>query len=184
MSDIYQLRYLNHQAKKKAMLESAYKEKHIRQKKNPKFWDVIEHRQSTRIFSGERVNEKDLEKLRNSCGLVPSSCNRFGVSVVEISDRKNKSLLSGKLVGGVGWVHRAEIIALLIADMNAYKSPNERDFMPYLDAGVLAEHIMLTAESLNIASCFINPNLNEPLQLQDNERFCGAVALGRYKNDK
>jgi len=176
--DKYQERYLKHQARKKEMLTPAYKEEHNKQKKNPKFNDVLSGRQSTRVF-GE--GEVPLLGIISSAELAPSSCDRKGVFTKVIDSRKDKALLGGLLVGGVGWIHRADCIVLLLADMTAYKSPNERDFMPYLDAGVLAQTIMLQAEALNIASCFVNPNLNAPLDLKENELFCGAIALGNYK---
>ena len=177
--DVYQDRYLAHQKRKKEMLTPAYKERHIKQKKNPKFNDVLNGRQSTRVFGEGNI---PLLGILSSAELAPSSCDRHGVSYRVIDGRREKALLGGKLVGGVGWIHRADCIILLIADMTAYKSPNERDFMPYLDAGVLAQTIMLQAESENIASCFVNPNLNESLNLEDHELFCGAIALGNYIN--
>lgn len=179
--DIYQERYLAHQQRKKQMLEPNYKETHKPNSKRPHFFDVIGNRRSTRIFDSEPLDDELINELLVNSILAPSSCDRHGICIKVYKDRVEKSLLSGKLVGGVGWVQRASHVLLLIADMRAYKSPNERDFMPYLDAGVLAEHLMLFAEACNIASCFVNPNLNEPLVLEDYELFCGAIALGNYK---
>ena len=72
--------------------------------------------------------------------------------------------------------------------MNAYKSPAEKDFMPYLDAGVVIQQVYLTAEADNIACCYINPNIREEhkeffnkIFNQEQRLYCGALALGSYE---
>jgi nitroreductase len=182
MSDIYQERYLAHQNRKKEMLTPNFKGKHKKHVGSPKFFDVIKARKSVRVFSGEPIPIPTLATLKTMAQFAPSSCDRHGVTTKFVESRQTKSILSGLLVGGVGWIHRADVIILLIGDKNAYKSPNEREFMHYLDAGVLAQHIMLVAEALNVATCFVNPNVNAGISLEDNEIFCGAIALGNHVN--
>ena len=98
--------------------------------------EVFKNRNSSRVFNGEQVDLKDiLEMVETS----PSSCDRKGVSYKVIEDRADKDLLSGLLVGGVGWVNRADKIIFYIQIWKAYKSPAEKDFMPYLDAGVMIQ---------------------------------------------
>lgn len=84
-------------------------------------------------------------------------------------------------------MRNASVALLLFADMIAYKSPSEVDFMPYLDAGFVAENIYLTAENLCLGACFVNPNmLKSEVPIFESRfnpkglRFCGVMALGYY----
>ena len=183
--DKYQERYLKHQARKKKMLSPSFKPKHKDHCIDPKFWDVIRRRKSIRVFGSEDI---DIDGLTSAFGYMPSSCDRKPLHYKLIEGADDKALLGGLLVGGVGWVHRSKYIMLLFADMEAYKSPAEKDFMPYLDAGVAVEHLYLTAEALNIAVCYVNPNIREENKEIFNKRFnkqkllyVGAMILGSYK---
>lgn len=179
MTDLYQERYLAHQAKKKEQLMFSKGEK------PKKITDVIKQRRSQRIFNAQELADKDLQTILESATYAPNSCNRHGVRLKVVTDRTEKNLLNGILVGGVGWCYRAQAVVLLIADPQAYKSPNEKDFMHYCDAGFTAMNMWLTAEQLGVGACYINPNIMPNNQVLFAERFghgvfCGALALGHY----
>lgn len=153
--DKYQERYLKHQQDKKKLLELMNKRESNRDLKcgvDEKFYD-------------------ELEKVIDTC---PSSCNRKGVEIEWVKERRDKELLSGMLVGGVGWIHRADRILLLHGRIQAYKSPNE-GFMPYIDAGVIVQQIYLYATANNVKVCYVNPNTNSKI---GDDIFCGAIAFG------
>lgn len=190
MTDIYQERYLAHQKRKAKSLTSDFG---VEMKPNTKkeieaFFKILERRRSQRAFNREEITEEELSRILTAIDLSPSSCSRRGVGVRIITDRDDKDLLSGLLVGGVGWCHRGQVIILLIADMLAYKNPAEKDTMPYLDAGVVIQTAYLSAEALNIGCCYINPNVREKNEaffkerfgIGENELFCGAVVIGKY----
>jgi len=166
--DQYQERYLAHQQKKKVQLI-----------------EIIKTRHSDRIFSDKEIELDSIHKIMDSLEYIPSSCNRKGVYTRLIEFRDNKELLGGLLVGGVGWVHRANKIFLIIADGLAYKEGV--GYMPYLDAGFVASNIWMTCTELGIQACFVNPNVREANKdffretfLRPSDIFCGAMALG-YK---
>src|SRR5690606_24707934 len=117
VSDEYQERYLAHQQRKREVLISLINERH-----------------STRTFSDEPVGEA-LDDLLRAGERAPSSCDRRGVAIHVVADRDSKALLGGVLVGGVGWVHRAPVVLLFMADPKAYKAGDEVAYMPYLDTG-------------------------------------------------
>ena len=187
MNDIYQKRYIAHQAKKKEQLAhnvgSPYEKR-----SEANFEDlrgILESRRSQRLFNKEEITEDELNKLLDLARKAPSSCNRHGIKLLTVMAQDDKDLLTGLLVGGIGWVHRAQIIILFMADESAYKSPNEKDFMHYCDVGFLASYLWLTAESLNIGAAYINPNIRNTNKYIFQERFgdgifCGALALGKY----
>lgn len=142
--DIYQERYLKHQQEKKAELIEIMKERH-----------------SNRRFSDKEVPKEIIDELIKVVDLAPSSCDRKAIKVKVITDKDQKSLLGGILVGGVGWIHRAPAILLITADPAAYKAGNEIDFMPYLDGGIVSQQLALMATTLGIHGCFANPNIRD-----------------------
>jgi len=109
---------------------------------------------------------------------------------ISLSDLRTLLRDRGLLVGGVGWIHRANEIWLLVADWEAYKEG--LPFMPFLDAGIIVQQIYLTCESLGLGCCFVNPNvriINSPhfenvFGININQRFCGALAIGYEDKDK
>lgn len=174
--DPYQKRYLAHQKRKQKEI-LAWKEN------KPFFPHPVEHyigtmaimkdRRSRRVYSGEKISETQMKFVKEYAGYAPSSCGRKAIKLA-VSKRGIKTL-----VGGKNWIEKADKVILLYADMLAYKSPNEVDFMPYLDAGFVAQNIYLICEVLNIRCCFVNPNHTGTEIEKDGFRFCGAVALGK-----
>lgn len=187
MNDVYQDRYISHQEKKKRQLMFSEGEE---KKDLPKSFiqsteQLLKYRRSQRLFNNKPIEEKDLIKILDAATYAPNSCNRHGIKLKVVTDRTDKSLLNGILVGGVGWVYRADIVILFIADQEAYKSPNEKDFMHFCDVGFTAMNMWLTAESLNVGACYINPNIMPVNKSIFENRFgkgifCGALALGNY----
>jgi len=189
--DIYQERYKAHIARKKAAIQHALDSTPKRKRKLPAdhlaLVDAIEKRRSQRIFNDLRLSKLEMEYLCEAVRLAPSSCNRQAISVKITDDAGDRFHLSSMLVGGQDWMFRATTVFLLFADMAAYKSPAEVDFMPWLDAGFVAQNICLMAEAFSLGACFVNPNIRPKDKSQFEElfnprglRFCGAVALGNY----
>jgi len=164
-NNIYQKRYIAHQKKKAKELVS-----------------FMEKRESARIFGKKEVGAKELSKIFEALELCPSSCNRKGVYPHLIYNRDEKELLSGILVGGVGWIYRADKIILFLTDGKAYRE--NLKFMPYLDAGIMAQQLYLICTSLGIRCCFVNPNIREKYKEVfkniSKDLLLGAMAIG-YK---
>lgn len=175
--DYYQERYKRHQEKKKRQLT-------LSEGKT----DNSKDRRSQRVFNSIPIEQNILDKILKVAETAPSSCNRHGLKMKIVSEREEKELLSGLLVGGVGWIHRADKIILFLADKVAYKSPNERDFMHYCDVGFLAMSLWLEAEKHGVGACYINPNITHKdiftVKFGGDYIFCGALVLGNYDKDK
>ena len=171
--DVYQKRYLKHQQDKKAELIAIMKDRH-----------------SNRRFSDKEIPQEIIDELLKVIELAPSSCDRKAIKVKVITDRDQKALLGGILVGGVGWIHRAPAILLITADPKAYKAGKEIDFMPYLDGGVVSQQLALMATTLGIHGCFANPNIRDFNQEHYHKIFgpeilTMAFAIGYpHKSDK
>ena len=190
MCDIYQDRYLAHQKRKKASLSSDFgTSAYPRYKPSTfkKIWEVFSNRRSQRVWNGEKMDDSELFRMLEMFDVAPTSCDRKPIIPLVIEKPDEKALLGGLLVGGVGWIHRADKVILLFADRLAYKNPAEVSYMPYLDAGVIAQTLYIAAEAQNLGGCFVNPNIR-PINIDlFNERFnekehifCGAFAVGKY----
>jgi nitroreductase len=181
---VYQERYLKHQKHKRQTLMSTagIMDFHIYPEEDRAIFEQIAvNRRSQRTFSKA---DMDISPILKMLKTAPSSCNRHAVYTKTITERDDKDLLSGLLVGGVGWVCHAHTILLLFADLTAYKGVAE-DSMPYLDAGVMVQMAYLAAEVNNIGCCYVNPNIREHNQEFFRQRFgqdlfCGALAFGKY----
>lgn len=174
MSDDYQDRYLQHQQfGKKQELIALMKERH-----------------SNRRFDGLMVSKEHVEELLECVKHCPSSCDRHGVRIKIITERNDKDLLDGLLVGGTGWVYRAPMVFLLMADPVAYKADEGRelDYNAYIDAGVMVQQLSLMATALGLHCAFINPNIRDENKEffysrftpegWDSAQFCGAFVFG------
>jgi nitroreductase len=183
----YQDRYIRHQEKKKRQLMLS--EGTNVGKLKTDIDSILKFRRSQRVFNSDPIDEKDFKRILEAAVYAPNSCNRHGIKIKVVDDRREKELLSGILVGGVGWIHRAQKITLFFADSVAYASPNEKEFMHYADVGFTAMPMWLTAESLGIGCSYINPNvLYKDILLDHFGRegliFCGALVFGHYDKDK
>lgn len=190
-SDIYQDRYVKHQKKKKKQLAYSAGDityPHVTTQELEAFENILSLRRTQRTFVTSTIPDKCIQKLLKHIQTTPSSCNRQAISLKLVEGRHKKELLSGLLVGGVGWCHRAGAILLIFADPQAYKAPGEILFMPYLDAGVVINQVYLSATALNLGAGYINPNIREENRRYFDENFnqelkifCGAFALGEYE---
>lgn len=185
----YQERYLKHQAKKKEQLAIGKGEKCTPLPTNATLQRVLSFRRSQRVFNGENIPDSVFNQILESATTAPNSCNRHGIRMKVVAERYDKEFVSGLLIGGVGWIHRADKIVSFWADKTAYASPNEKAFMHYCDVGFTAMNMWLTAESLNVGASYINPNTAHPDVLAkyfgaSNHIFCGALVFGYYDKDK
>lgn len=188
--DVFQERYEAHQANKRSQLAPQGGEtdwKAYTPEEAATFFGMLENRSSQRVYNASPVTEEEMAQLAEAMARCPSSCNRQAIFGRVITGREDKEFLSGLLVGGVGWSHRADKLVLLFADMRAYKSPVEQDFMPYLDAGAMIMTMYGASEMMGIGAAYINPNIRDANKAifdmrfgGENLRFCGAMALGHY----
>ena len=187
-SDKYQMRYQAHQAHKRKQMvysDGSHEFRKWTDKEKQLVQDVIDARRSQRTYNNEELTDSERNEILQQATHAPSSCNRHGISLKVVTHRHEKELLGGLLVGGVGWVHRADTIVLLFADPEAYKSPNEKEFMHYCDVGFTVMPMWYKAESMNIGVAYINPNIRKEFKGIMQKHFgkgifVGAVALGKY----
>lgn len=182
--DLYQSRYLKHQKNKKRILSKIVQGSKKELNLVSDFEELCRKRRSVRLFDKKEVDEKMLDQIIDSARFTPSSCNRQAIKL-KIVYKKDNQELEKLLVGGKIWLKKAPVVILLFADRLAYKSPNEKVFMPYLDAGCMLMNLCYLATSHGFGACIVNPNIREENREKFNQlfnkkklQFCGGVALG------
>jgi nitroreductase len=170
--DKYQERYLEHIENK---LKREQKKTNYKVETIKAVYDVIENRKSVRRFKKAELGDSIYTVMQQALETAPSSCNRKGIYLKEVSPEYAEEVL----VGGKGWISGADKVFFLFGAKECYKNPKEVGFMPYLDAGFVGQNIYLLCEIYGIGCCFVNPNLKMPIN--DTDYFVGAVALGEYE---
>lgn len=174
--DKFQERYLEHQENKLNRI-SNNKAIDYTTKDMKSLLRIMKNRRSQRKFNHIEIG--NLSFIDEAIKISPSSCNRKAIYYLPCDGEVAEQFL----VGGKNWLKYADKVILLFGNKKAYKSPNEIGFMPYLDAGFVAQSIYLLSEVLSIGCCFINPNIKDKEEFEQmfgNDYFCGAVALGYY----
>lgn len=185
VTEFSQHRYLLHQGKNKAGELAA----------------IMKARHSNRIFDKKEVENEVIQDLAESTKWTPSSCDRRAVRLKLITDRDDKALLNGLLVGGVGFVYRVPALFLIFADKDSYKAGDppgsEVDYNAPLDAGIIVQQLNLMATAKGLHCCFVNPQIRERNKEYfyanfkpkgwENPLFMGAFCFGypsEIKTDK
>jgi len=183
--DEFQDRYLEHQNRKKDFIENQLGHYKIGYEKKEKqaFNKVLRNRRSQRVFIKEEVSDELINELCEAVRISPSSCNRQAVYIRETSPEYAEQMF----VGAKNWSKNANRVLMLFADKIAYKSPNEKAFMPFLDMGYAGQSVCLMAETLELGLCFVNPNIREEnrqefIDKYGDDYFGGSFIIGHYDN--
>lgn len=170
--DIYQERYEEHIQNK---LKRKYNKVDYTTKEITTLLKILENRKSVRKYNYNNIDNGLIDFIVNKAlNVAPSSCNRKGIYYKIIEPEVAEQLL----VGGKKWVDKSKKVIFLYGAKQCYKNPKEISYMPYLDAGFVAQNIYLLCEVFNIGCCFINPNITKELNSED--YFVGAISFGDY----
>lgn len=165
-------------------------------------------RRSCRKFNGEPPTREELEAILEAGRWAPTGCNAQSVHFIVVQDHKTRSELRTRVQSAFARIElsdnrnasiRASIrqsrTGLYVYD---YHAPvvvivaNRADCPNAMaDCACALENMMLAATSLGIGSCWLNqlrwlndhPAIHrylETLGLDQSERVCGGLALGRY----
>lgn len=141
------------------------------------FINTVMNRRSCRIF-GEGLKRNDIELICKCGGLAPSSCNRQPLEIIVIEDRIK--IFNIAKVKKQNFVNGAKTLIIPLADKNVYPKPNNANinsfyYFIYSDMAAAVQNILLAAENLKIAMCWVNLStikernyIKEKLLLPDN----------------
>ena len=109
------------------------------------FDDVIETRRSIRKYKGTPVPRESMMKILEAARVAPSAAHRQPWHFVVVEDKETIE----KLAGRSNWA--AEAPAMIVGLADPVASPN----WCLNDMGIAFEHIVLTATSLGLGTCWM-----------------------------
>jgi nitroreductase len=120
-------------------------------------FEVIQNRRSIRQFKKQDVPEDVINKLVESARLAPTAGNAQPYQLVIVRQEEQKQRLS-KAAGGQKQVASASVVIVVCADLKRAKDAygdRGKELYSIQDTAVVTTHIMLTATSLGLGTCWI-----------------------------
>jgi len=120
--------------------------------------DLIKERRSVRLFTEQKISEKELIQIVEAGSWAPTGCNNQELSFVVLESRD--ALL--KMAEFKPLVKSASHVLLLFIDMELpgskelYTGVKHTAGLPFVDAGLALGNICLFAKSKGIDSCIFN----------------------------
>lgn len=137
----------------------------------------LNHR-SIRKFTDKAVSDELVVDLIRAAQGAASSSFIQAYSLVEVSDTKNRSKIAA-LAGGQSWVEHAPKFFIICADlsriehccvqegMGPLEGHAEHFLAASVDAALMAQNLMLGAESVGLGAVFIGGIRNDPQQVSE-----------------
>ena len=140
---------------------------------------VIEKRRSIRKYKGTPVPRESILKILEAARVAPSASHRQPWHFVVVEDKATIE----KLAGGSKWA--AEAPAMIVGVADPVTSPN----WCLNDVGIAFEHIILTATSLGLGTCWMgqtrkDAEIKELLGIPDELKVIALTPLGEPDEDK
>ncbi len=137
------------------------------------FDDVIKTRRSIRKYKGTPVPRESLMKILEAARIAPSAGHRQPWHFVVVEDKETIE----KLAGRSKWAAEAPVIIVGLAD------PVTSPSWSLNDMGIAFEHIVLTATSLGLGTCWMgqtkrDSEVKELLGIPDELKVIALTPLG------
>ncbi len=129
--------------------------------------DIMRNRRSIRKYTGEKLPDAQVELILKAGLLAPSSMNKRPVEHIVVSDEEMLKTLSESKAHGAAMLKDASHAVVVIGDAEKADAWTE-------DASLAMGYMMLKAEEMGIASCWV--------QIRLRKREDGSAA-GQYVKD-
>ena len=164
------------------------KEEPLEYERSSEFDAVIANRRSVRKYIDKPVEREKIIRIIKNAIWAPSACNRQPWRFIIFSDRDGMEMFANFIQK---FILNVPTGILIIQSKEAY---NEIDihYTPYLDAGIVSQNIMLSAQNEGLGSCFVNTGdyeLSKPqvekikhhFDIPDDWIITGLITLGYPK---
>lgn len=155
------------------------------------FYDLVNHRQSTRAFDASRtVDRETIARILEAGRMSPSACNAqpWHFIVVDEPELKNKvaDAASARLLGMNHFTKQAPVHIVVVEEKVNLSSGigglvKDKHFA-FLDIGIATAHICLAAEAEGLGSCilgwFAESKMKKLLNIPDNKRVVLDIVIG------
>lgn len=125
--------------------------------------DIIEGRRSIRKFTDQPVEEEKLQRILRAARLAPSWANKQCWRIVVVRDGATRQAISDlSNVPASGYASNpcrkglasAPVVLVACADPKRSGKLNGKAYY-LVDVGIMMDHLMLTAWSLGLGTCFV-----------------------------
>lgn len=148
---------------------------------NPIIDLLLSHR-SVRKFKNEPVKQSVLTDLVKIAQCAPTSHHVQAYAIIQVSDQAKKEKISD-LAGNQPWVKQAPVFLVFCADLTRLESAceihgvtpetgrAEQMIVATVDTALMAQNLMVSAESMGLGGVFIGGIRNDPA------RLCGILNI-------
>lgn len=149
------------------------------------FLDLCKQRRSVRWFLPKKVPRDLIDKAIQAAVEAPSACNRQPFEYYVVDGNKEVAEVSGFPMGTTGYAHSIQAMIIAVGHLDAYSHERDRHLI-YIDASLSNMILMLSLETLGLASCPINwpdietreKTLSKYLSLQPEQRPIMMIGVG------
>ena len=120
-------------------------------KKAEELFELIKKRRSVRSWQNRNVPKDVIEKLIEAATWAPSACNRQSVRYIVLEDEEQRMALVKLREKFLG---RAPVLIFIGADSRNYY-PEEVEIVPYLDAAVATQNLLLMAHAMGLGAVIV-----------------------------
>ena len=147
---------------------------------------LFKQRHSPRHFSKKQVGDVVILKAIEIARYTPSACNRQGVTVTTVRDKKILDQLLDLQGGIVGFEQYMHTVLVISASREAYPNYNERH-MPFIDGSLFVMNLIWGFQVQGVYSICLNWSYTSPasdkrahglLQLPDSDEIVVLLATG------
>lgn len=125
---------------------------------------IMKNRRSIRKYTGDKVPEDKLKQILQAGQLAPSSKNIRPVEFIVIDDRDTLSKLAKSKPAGAGMLSEASCAIVVIGDTRKADAWVE-------DCSLAMGYMLLMAEALGIAACWVQERLRKTLLRKDSGTY-------------
>ena len=119
--------------------------------------EAIKQRRSTRSYTDEKVTDEDVERLIEAARWAPSAGNIQPWAFVVVKDVKTKKKLAVAALNQP-FIQKAPVVIIICADLTQYDrvyGSRGKNFYSLQDTAAATENILLAAEELGLAICWV-----------------------------
>lgn len=116
--------------------------------------EILRNRRSIRKYTGERLSDGQINEILGAGLLGPSSMNKRPIEYIVVSDEKMLKTLSESKAHGSAMLEGASHAVVVIGDASKADAWIE-------DASIAMAYMMLKAEEMGIASCWVQIRLRK-----------------------
>lgn len=159
-------------------------------KKGRAISELLLTRKSCRVFSGEKIDLKQINQAIQLATLTPSACNRQTVRVHYYDSKEKIRSLVVAQKADIEWCLNSTALLVITSNISYYRNFLERNQYMF-DAGLFSMTLNLVLHDMGIGSCFKmaqkHPSIDSETRkiggIPAEEEISVLMCIGKYPNE-